>query len=288
MEEVARVGRHTVFALALMAVACDSPTEVKLEERLGTIAHTDEGDPKINVSVDNRDIRITIKTSGNGCVTRGPTESIIHETEIDIMPFDTVRHEGVCTDIYREFDHVALILVPNPGTYTAIIHGTEGSSSDMITIFREITVPKEATGARAQNTLLRNAEPALSNEQQTRLSHIQDRKYAAEVHTAQLANDPGSMLDDEREIGIDVSPTEHYAVIIERRTMHESGSVSWHGRPKKGNGEFRITLNDNAAYGELMVGKNQFMIEALGNGLHAIIRVDPTGFGVEGEPISGG
>lgn len=120
-------------------MACDSPTEVEVIERLGMIVDWEFG-PEIEIAVDDRDISITVVTYGNGCTARGPTEVSTDKMEIDIIPLDTVSLFGPCPDIFQAFDHVVSIHAPSPGTYTAAIRGVELPSGDTITVSREITV----------------------------------------------------------------------------------------------------------------------------------------------------
>lgn len=128
------MGRHTVFALALMVVACDSPVEVETWVQLGQVA-------KVELApVLDREISLAITTEGTGClVAPGRTEVSTEGMAIDIMPFDTMRSAGVCTSMRVTVVHEVRVQVSDPGNYTAIIHGRD-PVGDTTTTIREITV----------------------------------------------------------------------------------------------------------------------------------------------------
>lgn len=58
---------------------------------------------------------------------------------IDIMPFDTIVVGGICISIHRAFTRKVSVVVPNPGNYTATIHGID-AIGDTTTTTREIAV----------------------------------------------------------------------------------------------------------------------------------------------------
>lgn len=143
--------------------------------------------------------------------------------------------------------------------------------------------PVEVAGPRAENTFLVNVDPTrltLTAKQQRILASQESAPWTEEVHVARLASDFRSMLGEGREIGIDVSPTEHYVIIIERKMGHKSANDTWWGSPRHQSDvfvdDFSMTLGSRGrGYGDLRVNCESYGIWSLGDRLHAVSKIDP-------------
>ncbi|HVF46907.1 MAG TPA: hypothetical protein VNA17_05010 [Pyrinomonadaceae bacterium] len=65
-----------------------------------------------------KDFTVTIKTSGNGCVSQGDTSVIVGESGADIFVYDTTTATGpgtICTMIYKQFEHKATLRFDQKG-----------------------------------------------------------------------------------------------------------------------------------------------------------------------------
>ncbi len=150
--------------------------------------------------------------------------------------------------------------------------------------------PSSATGPAPEEVLLTIVDVprfSMGDRQQGILSDIQDRGYTVETHFARVAANAGSLLQQGREIGIEVSPTEYYVAIVEEVEEHEPleadepVSLTVYGRLRNTFGTLRFTLNEHGVYGSLgdYTEKAFYDIEPLGNELVAVTRNDHTRFG---------
>jgi hypothetical protein len=97
------------------AVPAGSPSVARVPGML------DGGDGAIVVPASagaGKDFTVTIKTSGNGCVSQGDTAVILGETGADIFVYDTTTATGpgtMCTMIYKQFEHRATMRFDKKG-----------------------------------------------------------------------------------------------------------------------------------------------------------------------------
>jgi hypothetical protein len=97
------------------AIPTGSPSAARVPGML------DGGDDAIVVPASagpGKDFTVTIKTSGNGCVSQGDTAVILGETGADIFVYDTTTATGpgtMCTMIYKQFEHKATMRFERKG-----------------------------------------------------------------------------------------------------------------------------------------------------------------------------
>jgi len=66
----------------------------------------------------NQDFEVTVRTSGNGCVSQGDTGVVLGETSADIFVYDlttATRAGTMCTMIFKQFEHKATLRFEKKG-----------------------------------------------------------------------------------------------------------------------------------------------------------------------------
>ncbi len=137
------------FILAVgMAFACSPATEPVAEPAgtpavndstpgpdgrvrvLGSIKGYNEGDPRIGVSVDGRNVTVSVTTYGGGCHSKGETEVRVQGMVADIMPYDYTAPPGtVCTQPLLSFGHTVTVRFEAAGTARIRIHGIDAQAN---------------------------------------------------------------------------------------------------------------------------------------------------------------
>jgi len=151
------------------------------------------------------------------------------------------------------------------------------------------TAPPSGSAAAAQENLLTIIpEPMLASSQQSLLATIRGRPSAAEVHLAQIGATPGRALQAGGAIRIGVAPG--VQVVAARRAFAQrtAGEISWSGPLQGRDGWVQAVLADGGVTATVTVGQTQYSIEPLGNGLHAVSRIDQRGFPPEHAPDTPG
>lgn len=133
--------------------------------------------------------------------------------------------------------------------------------------------------ASAQDTLFSVvSDPRLSSEQKHWLSVIWNRPTTMELHTARLADNAASLLEEGRAIRLDTSPS-HYAIAVgEQVERRAPDDISWSGDLQNDYGSATLVLTGKGVTGSLQRWNDgnalNFKFEPIGNGLQALICVD--------------
>jgi hypothetical protein len=135
-----------------------------------------------------------------------------------------------------------------------------------------------AAAAGQQDLLTVVAQPALDNVQQARLAAIRGRATSAEVHVARLAGAPGQLLRPGSVLRLGLAPGLQVTAEGERATQRAADDISWSGPIRGTHGWVQLVLMNGQVTATVTVGETQYAIEPLGNGLHAVTRLDETGF----------
>ena len=129
-----------------------------------------------------------------------------------------------------------------------------------------------------ENLLTLVPEPALNQAQRTLLEGIRGRASTAEVHLARVAAAPGRMLQHGAAVRIPVAPGVQVVAVGERVEQRAANDISWGGAIRGGDGNVQLVWMDGGVTASVRIGFTLYSIEPLGDGLHAISRIDQQGF----------
>jgi hypothetical protein len=135
-----------------------------------------------------------------------------------------------------------------------------------------------AAAAAQENLLALDPGAALSNGQRAQLATIRGRSSSAEVHVARMAAAPGRMLRQGAAIRMAVAPGVHVVAAGERVTQRSADDISWAGPVRGAEGWVQMVFAEGGVTATVRVGNTQYSIEPLGDGLHAVSRIDQSGF----------
>lgn len=130
--------------------------------------------------------------------------------------------------------------------------------------------------AAQENFLALVPEEGLSGGQQERLAAVRRRPGSEETRVARMAGSAG-MLREGAALRLAVAPGRQVVAVGDRVEQRSANDISWGGRVE-GIEESRVQLvyGDGGVVGTVTLGTEQFRIEPLGNGLHAVTRLDQT------------
>jgi peptidyl-Asp metalloendopeptidase len=136
-----------------------------------------------------------------------------------------------------------------------------------------------AAAPQAQENLLTLVpQQALDNAQQARLASISGRASTAEVHLARIAGAPGQLLRQGSALRLAVAPGVQVVALGERVQQRGASDISWAGPVQGTDGWVQMVLGPDGVVATVTVGRAQYSIEPLGGGLHAVSRIDQSGF----------
>ncbi len=150
-------------------------------------------------------------------------------------------------------------------------------------IIPSASAPANAASAQ-ENLLTLVPEPALAATQRDLLATIRGRSSTAEVHLARIAAAPARMLRQGGAVRIAVAPGVHVIAVGERVQQRAADDVSWAGSVRGDEGWVQMVLMDGGVTASVTVGNALYGIEPLGDGLHAVSRIDQAGFPDEHTP----
>jgi len=138
------------------------------------------------------------------------------------------------------------------------------------------TAPMAA--ATQENLLTLVSNTGLNRSQQARLAFLRERSSNAETHVARLAGSPGRLLAKGSAVRLSVAPGVDVVALGERVESRADNDVSWAGPLRGGFGWVQMVLSGGDVTATVTVGQAQYSIEPLGNGLHAVSRIDQNKF----------
>jgi hypothetical protein len=144
--------------------------------------------------------------------------------------------------------------------------------------------PSTSAASSQENFLSVVAEPALDNAQRGLLATIRGRSSTAEVHLARIAGAPGQALQKGAVVRLGLAPGVQVVAVGQNRSERSASDVSWSGPLRGAEGWVQMVLADGGVTATVTVGNAQYSIEPLGNGLHAVSRIDQHGFPSEHPP----
>ena len=141
-----------------------------------------------------------------------------------------------------------------------------------------------SVAAGQQDLLTIIPQPALNRVQQNRLAAIRGRGSSAEVHLARIAGAPGQMLRPGSVVRLGLAPGAQVVADGERVQQRAADDISWSGPIRGGHGWVQAVLMNGELTATVTVGTQQYSIEPVGNGVHAVTRIDQDGFPSEHTP----
>ncbi len=145
--------------------------------------------------------------------------------------------------------------------------------------------PSMSAAAAQENFLTVVPEQALNNAQSSLLSTIKGRSSTAEVHLARIAGAPGRMLRQGSVVRIGVAPGVQLVAVGEKVSQRSADDFSWAGLVRGGEGWVQMVMMDGGVTATVRLGTGAvYSIEPLGNGLHAVSRIDQRGYPSEHTP----
>ncbi|HEX6373954.1 MAG TPA: M12 family metallo-peptidase [Longimicrobium sp.] len=141
-----------------------------------------------------------------------------------------------------------------------------------------------SAAAAQENLFTLVPEPALDNVQQGRLATIRGRASTASVHFARIAGAPGQLMRQGSALRVPVAPGVQVVAVGERVQQRGANDVSWGGAVQGTHGSVQLVLAEGGVTGTVTIGTASYAIEPLGGGLHAISRIDQSGFPSEHTP----
>ncbi|HEX8907115.1 MAG TPA: M12 family metallo-peptidase [Longimicrobiaceae bacterium] len=161
--------------------------------------------------------------------------------------------------------------------------GVAACQTDDIT--RAASPAMSAAAAGQQDLLTIVPQPALNAAQQSRLAAIRALPSTAELHVARIAGAPGQLLRQGSVLRLGLAPGVQVVAAGEHATQRAADDISWSG-PIRGvaYGWVQAVLMDGGLTATVTIGETQYSIEPIGNGLHAVSRIDQSGFPSEHTP----
>ncbi|MEK7400909.1 MAG: M12 family metallo-peptidase [Gemmatimonadota bacterium] len=147
-----------------------------------------------------------------------------------------------------------------------------------------------ANAAALEEDLLTSVTaPQLSPDQQRWLTTVRNRRHTANVNVAMAARMPGALLQQGRELAVQITPALRVLATGQRVTRRGNEDISWAGPASGSGGWIEIVLTTKGITGTIRVGAQTYTVEPLGGGLHAIALVDESKLPRDdAEPLSGG
>jgi hypothetical protein len=135
------------------------------------------------------------------------------------------------------------------------------------------------TPAAAQENLLSIVQaPSLDNAQLGRVERIRGLASTTETHFARMAPSPAQLLRQGSALRLAVAPGVQVVAVGERVEQRGAEDISWAGPVQGGEGWVQAVLSTEGMTATVTVGRIQYSIEPLGNGLHAVSKIDQNGY----------
>jgi hypothetical protein len=153
-------------------------------------------------------------------------------------------------------------------TTTLALAACQGESAD----------PSAATASRPEavqeNLFTLVNEQGLSSAQRSRLSAVRGRPSSVGVNVARASTAPGELMRQGTLLRLAVAPGLSVVARGEHVERRAGNDISWGGPVQGTHGWVQMVLSENGVVGTVTIGTAQYTIEPLGNGLHAVSRLD--------------
>jgi hypothetical protein len=132
--------------------------------------------------------------------------------------------------------------------------------------------------ASQENFLTIVSEPSLSVAQRGNLSRVRGRAGLTDTHLARITTSPAQLLREGGALRLAVAPGVQVAAIGERVEQRSADDISWSGPLIGGEGWVQMVYSPEGVTATVTVGRAQYAIQPLGNGLHAVSKIDQGAF----------
>ena len=138
--------------------------------------------------------------------------------------------------------------------------------------------PTTMSTAAQENLLTVVPDIPLEKTQQARLAVIRSQPSNKEIHLARIASAPARMLGKGAAVRLGVAPGVQVVADGERVEQRSASDISWAGPVRGAHGWVQMVLADGGMTATVTIGQTQYSIEPLGNGVHAVSRIDQSAF----------
>jgi hypothetical protein len=114
----------------------------------------------------------------------------------------------------------------------------------------------------------------LSDVQEGRLATIRNRAGNVRSHVARLSGTPADLLRQGSALRLAMEPGVQVVAVGERVQRRAEADISWAGPVQGTHGWVQMVLGEDGVTGTVTIGFEQYSIEPLGNGLHAVSKID--------------
>lgn len=132
--------------------------------------------------------------------------------------------------------------------------------------------------ASQENFLTIVEGPSLDVAQRGNLSRVRGRSSLSNTHVARIATSPAQLLRQGSALRLTVAPGVQVVALGERVERRGADDISWAGPLMGGEGWVQMVYSAEGVMATVNVGRTQYAIEPLGNGLHAVSRIEQSGF----------
>ncbi|HVH13714.1 MAG TPA: hypothetical protein VM759_11710, partial [Longimicrobium sp.] len=129
-------------------------------------------------------------------------------------------------------------------------------------------------GSVQENLLTLVGEQGMDPGQRGRLEHIRGRGLSPRVNVARAGAEPGQLLRQGSTLRLAVAPGVQVVAVGERVQRRADDDISWAGRVRGAEGWVQMVLAPEGMTGTVTIGTEAYRIEPLGNGLHAVSKLD--------------
>lgn len=131
--------------VVVFAVGCSPLTEPRGAPVLGAIAGYTDRDPRIDLAVEGRTVRVTVVTYGGPCDSAAQTSARVSSLDAEIVPYD---YRGGCPQRSLEtIEHAVTIVFAESGTARVTVRGIDASTrssanlvGDTVAVLREVVL----------------------------------------------------------------------------------------------------------------------------------------------------
>lgn len=136
------------------------------------------------------------------------------------------------------------------------------------------SAPSLASAEAQENLLTLANETALNATQRGQLAAIKGRPGTADVHVARLASAPGQLLRGNAALRLAVAPGVQVVAGKQNFKERSTEDVSWSGPLRGQFGWVQAVYADGGLTATVTIGEDAYRIEPLGDGLHAVSKLD--------------
>jgi hypothetical protein len=139
-------------------------------------------------------------------------------------------------------------------------------------------------GSLQENFLTHVPQASLDAGQQGRLERIRSRAGTDEVYMARAAKAPAQLLQRGAAIRMSIAPGVQLVAMGENMQERSADDISWSGPVQGAEGWVQMVVTNGTVTATVTLGRTTYSIEPLGNGLHAVSKIDQNALPPEHSP----